>query len=335
MNNTLRKIFHPELHQGANKKPPFFEGWYYKIIDASETHKYAFIPGIFLHTDSRNQHAFVQVLNGTTGASDYHRFPFDEFRYKPDHFEIDIDQNGFSLERMRLRLGTGEKSIKGELRFRRLSPWPITVASPGVMGWYAYVPFMECFHGVLSFDHEIEGSLQVAGQSIDFTGGRGYMEKDWGKSFPSAHIWMQTNHFEQPGVSLSASVAIIPWLFSSFPGFIVGLMVNNVLYRFATYTGANIKLLDVTDNDIHWTMADKKHELEIHATRSQGGLLHAPTTTEMSNRLLESLTSTVSVCLKKKTGGIIFSGTGNHAGLELGGDLPSLLDLWRRSTKGT
>jgi len=101
------------------------------------------------------------------------------------------------------------------------------------------------------------------------------------------------------------------------------------LYRFATYTGAKIKLLDVTDTEIHWTMADKKHELEIHATRSKGGLLHAPTTTEMTNRLLESLTSTVNVCLTENTGRIIFSGTGKHAGLELGGDVPKLLQLWR------
>ena len=35
---------------------------------------------------------------------------------------------------------------------------------------------------------------------------RGYIEKDWGKAFPHSWLWLQTNHFTQPGTSLSASV---------------------------------------------------------------------------------------------------------------------------------
>ncbi|MEZ4893124.1 MAG: tocopherol cyclase family protein [Saprospiraceae bacterium] len=37
--------------------------------------------------------------------------------------------------------------------------------------------------------------LTINGEELDFTGGKGYMEKDWGRSFPSAYFWMQTNHF--------------------------------------------------------------------------------------------------------------------------------------------
>jgi succinate dehydrogenase/fumarate reductase flavoprotein subunit len=48
----------------------------------------------------------------------------------------------------------------------------------GTMGWYAFVPAMECYHGVLSFDHLLEGGLELNGQYIDYTGGRGYIEKD-------------------------------------------------------------------------------------------------------------------------------------------------------------
>jgi hypothetical protein len=82
---------------------------------------------------------------------------------------------------------------------------------------------MECYHGVLSFDHGITGQLTVNGEIFDFNGGRGYIEKDWGQAFPKAWIWMQSNHFEQPGTCLTASVAIIPWLRSAFSGFVVGL----------------------------------------------------------------------------------------------------------------
>ena len=63
------------------------------------------------------------------------------------------------------------------------------------MGPYTFAPFMECYHGVLSFDHTIAGSLAVDGQELDFTGGHGYIEKDWGQAFPKAWIWTQSNHF--------------------------------------------------------------------------------------------------------------------------------------------
>ena len=67
-------------------------------------------------------------------------------------------------------------------------------------------------HGVLGFDHAIQGVLAIDDQAVDFSGGRGYIEKDWGQSFPEAWVWFQTNHFERAGVYLTASVANIPWM---------------------------------------------------------------------------------------------------------------------------
>ena len=135
------------------------------------------------------------------------------------------------------------------------------MASPTVgplssgVGLVRVVPLMECYHGVLSFDHAIRGALAVDGERIDFTGGRGYIEKDWGKAFPRGYIWMQTNHFEQPGASLSASVALIPWVRTAFRGFIVGFWHDGTLYRFATYTGADVERLELTDTHVIWTLA--------------------------------------------------------------------------------
>ena len=40
------------------------------------------------------------------------------------------------------------------------------------------------------------GSLEINGAEISFEGGKGYIEKDWGRSMPSDWIWIQSNHFE-------------------------------------------------------------------------------------------------------------------------------------------
>jgi tocopherol cyclase len=199
------------------------------------------------------------------------------------------------------------------------------------MGWYAWVPFMETYHGVVSLDHEIQGLLTIDGQMVDWTGGRGYIEKDWGQSFPAAWVWFQTNHFDQVGTSLTASVAIIPWLRGSFPGFIVGLWHEGVLYRFATYTGARIEKLDIADDSVTWIIRDRRYLLEMHAMRAEGGLIQAPTAVDMGRRIAETLSGRIETALYAldvDRPRAIFRGTGRHAGLEAVGDLARLRSMW-------
>ena len=329
--NKLQSIFYktllPDMYHGHGKNAPFFEGWYYKIVSGDEKNRYAIIPGVFLGSDG---HAFIQVLNGVTGRSAFHTFPLETFSASPVEFKVLIGSNYFSRERVVLSVNDDLGHIVGEIKFDGLSPWPVSFRSPGIMGWYAWVPRMECYHGVVSLDHGIEGELLVDGQQIDFSGGRGYIEKDWGQSFPSAYVWMQSNHFAEPGAShagtaLTASVAMIPWVRQAFRGFIIGLWHNGQLFRFASYTGAEIEHLSVEDERVEWIIRDKHYRLEIMATRPEGGLLQAPDRVSMHQRVEETMSATVEVRLSALRGGTLYDGTGRHAGLEVYGDLETLL----------
>jgi tocopherol cyclase len=336
---NLRGIWKPELYHGQNKRPPFFEGWYFKLVDGSEQHRYAVIPGVFISREPGASHAFVQTLDGVTGRTAYHRYPFNAFQAARGEFDIRIGPNRFLTDRMELEMDQPEGQMRGELRFSGGSPWPVTLASPGIMGPYAFAPFMECYHGVLSFDHAISGRLTVDGGTFDFSGGRGYIEKDWGQAFPKAWIWTQSNHFDQPGACLTASVAIIPWLRGAFPGFIVGLWSKGQLYKFATYTSAVLERLDLEDTHVTWCLAGRTglhnthHRLEIVAWRAEGGLLHSPERVAMLRRVLESLTARLDVRLLAVTGRrerVIFEGVGRHAGLEIVGPVDEIQRLARR-----
>ena len=181
---SLRTLWKPALYHGEGARPPFFEGWYFKLVDATEAHRYAVIPGVFIGREPASSHAFVQTLDGATGRTTYHRYPFDAFRADPREFDIQVGPNHFRLDRIALDIDAPELRMRGELRFAGLTPWPVTRTSPGIMGPYTFAPFMECYHGVLSFDHTIAGSLAVDGRELDFTGGHGYIEKDWGQAFP-------------------------------------------------------------------------------------------------------------------------------------------------------
>ena len=327
----FRSMQKPAIYHGHGKKPPFFEGWYYKLVDRSEVHRFAIIPGIFLDNDPGRHHAFIQVLDGRTGEATYHRYAAREFWAAEGELDLRIGPNRFTAEHLSLHLDSQDMRMDGELQFHSVTPWPVTLTSPGIMGWYAWIPFMETYHGVVSLDHEIEGSLAVGHEQLDLTGGRGYTEKDWGRSFPSAWIWYQTNHFDRPGTSLTASVAIIPWIGRSFPGFIIGLWHEGVLYRFATYTGARIDRLDITDAEVRLDVQDRTHCLEMRALRRGGGIIQAPTTVDMGRRIAETLDASVELTLFAVDGPArqeIFHGTGRNAGLEAVGDLDRLRQMW-------
>lgn len=319
---SFHATLNPAVYHGLNKKPPFFEGWYYKLVSADESHKVAVIPGVILGHDT---HAFVQVLDGTDGTTAYLKFPFADFRADDRRFAIEIGNNRFDGSHLRLALDAPQCQLTGEIRLGPLNPWPVTFLSPGVMGWYAWVPGMECYHGVLSFSHTLEGTLTLNGKRMDFSGGRGYIEKDWGQSFPAAWIWCQSNHFAGADACLTASVAIIPWVKQAFRGFIVGFWLDGTLHRFATYTGARIESLKIFDEHVAWVLRNRHHRLILKASRVQGGLLRGPTRLDMGQRVLETLNATVQVRLETLEGKKVFEGVGEHTGLEVIGDLPRLV----------
>jgi tocopherol cyclase len=315
---------------GRRVRSSFFEGWYVKLISADRARRVAVIPGVFLAEDGSILEAFVQVLDGVSGTTSYHRFPASAFEADGRGFDVRVGPNRFSATGIHLEL----PDLSGEVRFGAFTRWPVTLREPGAMGWYAWVPTMECYHGVVSLDHPVSGSLQLQGSRLDFTEGRGYIEKDWGTAFPQAHVWMQTNHFDVEGVSLVASTALIPWRRSTFRGDLVALRLPGTLgdlaglHRFTTYTRARTVLLEVTDDQVRWTLAALHgRRLELHAVSggAGAGLLHAPVRTQMHQRVPETLGGQVDVRLLDEHGSELFAGRGSAAGIEVHGRIDRLL----------
>ncbi|WXG40868.1 MAG: tocopherol cyclase family protein [Candidatus Freyarchaeum deiterrae] len=324
----LRVIWKPEMYHGHSKKRNFFEGWYFKIIDSKEEFFYAIIPGVSLGSSKEVSHSFIQVLNGVEGTSSYHTYSLGDFSYSKNNFEIWIGKNYFSLNGIKLNIEGSEARIKGELKFKNLIGWPVKFTSPGAMGWYAFLPFLETYHGILSLNHDIDGNITFNDQKVNFSGGKGYIEKDWGSSFPSAYIWMQSNHFDEKNASITASIARVPLLGRSSTGFIVGFLYNNKLYKFTANTGAKIIKLQKKANLITASFRDKMHLLEIEAAKEKGAELASPILGEMAGRINETLKAKINVTLYRLNGGkkeLVFSGVGRNSGLEVVGNFKELV----------
>lgn len=180
--NKICSIFNPDQFQGWIRKRNYFEGWYFKVVNKAETRAFAFIPGIAMDENDKG-HSFIQVFEGKKGTAKYHKFESDSFIPEPKRFQISIHDNQFSEQILQLDL----PGMKGNLQFSGNIPWPNRWYSPGIMGPCTFLPYMECYHGIVSMDHTINGQLEMDGEFLNFDNGRGYIEKDWVNRF---HVLM-------------------------------------------------------------------------------------------------------------------------------------------------
>ncbi|MEJ6756101.1 MAG: tocopherol cyclase family protein, partial [Crocinitomicaceae bacterium] len=151
-------------------------------------------------------------------------------------------------------------------------------------------------------------------------------EKDWGRSFPIAYFWMQSNHFSKEGVSLKASIAKIPFAKRKFVGFIAGLWLDGKLIRFTTYNASKLIRSFADEKTVEIKMKNPKYILHINANRGETTELASPILGFMDGRVEESMTAVLEVKLiDKKTGKVIFEDKGRNAGLEVAGKIDEII----------
>jgi hypothetical protein len=317
----FKRLFDPPIFQGSLREKNYFEGWYLKNVSSDMNSVLSFIPGISL---SKISHSFIQVIDGITGWTHYFEFPVEEFKPRFDRFQVDLGRNRFSMDGLKVDLSEDDIVISGELKFTNIHQFPKKFLSPGIMGWYTFVPRMECYHGVVSMDHSLDGRISFKGDDLDLTGGRGYIEKDWGRSFPESWIWVQCNTFDRSDTSFMLSIAKIPWMRKHFIGFLSFLKIGNDVHRFATYTGARVSNMTLDDDGLEISVKDRKHQLHLKAVQKNPGELAAPIMGTMDRRIKESVDSEIEVTLKDRSGNEIFRSTGKRAGLEIMADINEL-----------
>lgn len=315
------RMLNPEVFQGNLERKQYFEGWYLKHVSADLEHVWAFIPGVSLADNT----AFIQAIDGITGETTEFLYPLEEFRWNDQSFSISIADNVFCNTYSRINLKNEKMSISGELKYSNMVKYPRSLTSPGIMGWYSFVPLMECYHAVVSVNHDLQGSIKVNKTTVDFKGGKGYIEKDWGKSFPEAWIWTHCNHFADQDTSLMLSIARVPWLGQSFNGIVGYLYRDETFHTFATWNGTKIIRADLKKDTLSLELKNEEYTLRVKAVRKKTGELRAPQAGSMSRIIKESVDSTISYELEDRDGKVV-KDKGQRAGLEVIEDIFQYLE---------
>jgi tocopherol cyclase len=309
------RLYNPEVFQGNLRKKHYFEGWYFKQVTEDQSYTFSFIPGVSLVKN--DPHAFIQIMNGSTGTTDYIRYPLDEFRWDKRKLFLKVGSSTFTGSGIMLDIEGESTNLTGQIDFKNIIKYPKSIFSPGIMGWYSFIPFMECNHGIVSVIHDLHGEISINNNEIDFNGGKGYIEKDWGVSFPEAWIWIQSNNFEEHDTSFSFSIAKIPWMGKFFIGFIAFLYLNKKFYLFSTYNKSIVSEINHNKDIIDITIRNSRNILKIRVIKNSFGDLRAPVSGEMSRRIKESIDSEVHLQLLDKYDNPEYEGTGKSVGLEI------------------
>ncbi len=262
-----------EFH-GTRKNRSYFEGWYFK--HQNQGHTVAFIPGIN-YDENGIKSAFVQVITDDISCSI--SFPFSSFRICPHGIAIRVGNQIFSDRMIQVNLNTPEIRCQGTIKYG-----PLTPPKSNVMGPFRFVPFMECNHGVISMKHSLKGSLTLNGTKIDFSGGTGYIEKDWGTSFPKSYLWAQCNRFSEPSCSIMVSIANIPFAGFCFQGCIGIINFQGKEYRLATYNGVRVVRCDETG----FLLVQRSCVLEAELFINSPQVLLAPKSGAMTRTIREN-----------------------------------------------
>lgn len=306
--------FDPIQFQGKLTRKRYFEGWYFKQISESTDQSIAFIPGVSLNPN--DPHAFVQVIVAAPVKTFYFRYPIEAFATTSSPFSVSIGPNTFSERQISIDLSHNGTHFKGKLHFSSFQTINRSTFQPNIMGFFSYLPGMRCKHGVLSMNHYVNGSINYNHVLLTFKDDKGYLEKDWGYSFPERYIWLQANHFPEREASVMASVVTIPLLKTSFIGHLCNLQVGGKEYRFATYNQAKIIEAKQTGRHVYVTLTRGHLRLELIATLAEAGALKAPLAGEMADTIKEGLGGKLMVTLLKHEA-IIFHSESAYAGIEV------------------
>lgn len=311
--NKLYKIRHPEVFQGEKhlkNTRPFFEGWYFKTT--SKKTAVAFIPGISITNNEKK--AFIQVI--TTNNSYYINYPIEDFKYNINPFYIKIRDNYFSFNNIHIDINEPDLRIKGDIYYIDHINIKKKFLSPNIMGPFSYLSFMECNHAICSMKCLATGTVKINNKNLSFKNNCGYIEKDYGISFPKNYIWCQANRFKKANAAFILSIADVPLKKIFFRGVICVLIINNEEYKFTTYNGAKIITEDIGDNNINITIEKGHYNLNIKAYYNKSLKLLAPHKGQMKKTILESITSNIKITLKKDHK-IIFKDSATYCGLEI------------------
>lgn len=282
------------IMMGKHKKSAF-EGWFLKIDDIQNDLMLSIIWGYTTH--EKTGHAFLQFTTNIDHQTHYISYPLEELEWKSSTFHLKIGNNFLSEKKAVLDFTIEGRRVQGVFEFGKFSEIKKGFLKPNIMGWLTYFP-NECNHSITSMHHNVNGKLRMGEKKWEIVDADGYIEKDWGTSFPEKYVWLQANNWENSRIVFS--YATVPMLGKYRKGFFLLLQHEGIEYLFSTIEGS--RLIDFNADSISFWAKIRKGNTEVSIKGKQRNPvpLASPSMGEMNAKIKESLDGDVEIILLNK-----------------------------------
>ena len=195
--------YKPNSIRGNFERNKYFEGWFQKVYSKEHNVPFILIYG-YATNNSADNFGFLQVLLPNQTPEIIY-FPKNEVSCDIEQHIFRMGKNLLTLEL--IRINTHGLSI--DLNLKNVNPMRTFKNS---MGYTYFIPNLPCYHSVLNTAQNVSGEIQHNGVCYTLNNAMGYLEKNWGTTFPESYFWVHAVDPNNPRISLLFSRAKIVWL---------------------------------------------------------------------------------------------------------------------------
>jgi tocopherol cyclase len=294
--------FIPTHLRGNFRQGNYFEGWFQKVYSAEYQASFIIIYG-YATQNSLESFGFIQLLL-PDGEPRFLYFHKNEISCDPTRHVFKMGSHILSTEVIRIQC----HDINIQLSLLKNTPIRTLKNS---MGYTYYVPGLPCYHAVLNPSHQVSGIIQAGQQHYHLDNATGYLEKNWGKSFPERYFWMHAVDPKNPEISILFSRAEIKWMGLNFIRHVGHFKNDGAALDLRHFKNFQLLTSPAEQNQRLLRIGSKETQMEICIRQGKKVLFKGPTNGKLSRSIPHHADAQVDVSLSQNQKRYTFRLQGN------------------------
>lgn len=233
-----------DAKSGEIDKGPWYEWWYFKVVDPKTDRAFFFVYGVVNPWDHSGEN---KASRSYLAFGDFGTHMLAQESKGVDAFVADYDATRIGID------GVGEASdtaLSGQIQDPRAGDvtWNLTMKKDwafNAMGWGIKIPdLVNIYWYPAQASATISGTIKVGAQTIELQDAPAYQDRNWGRSFPTWWAWIVSNQFKNsPGTALVAGGGkpTVLGKFQPLQGVSIGFRLRGQTYTFRMNEGAHVE----------------------------------------------------------------------------------------------
>lgn len=294
--------FIPSGLRGTVNRHNFFEGWFQKVYSIEHRASVVIIYG-YATKNPPERFGFIQILVPGEYPISYY-FPKEEVTMDPTNHIVRMGKNLLSIKELLISTELIQINLKMSVTY------PIR-GLKNSMGYSYYLPNLPCYHAVLNPAHFVSGTIQINGRSTVLTNERGYLEKNWGISFPQDYLWLHALDPTDSGVSVLFSHASIEWMGKSFDKHLGHIRFRGTEIDLRELRHVDIRCVKKSPSEYRISLISKTITLVIEVESVRQVVFKGPNSGKLSRDILHHADSNIFITLTSESHNESFKLIGN------------------------